>query len=169
MTSPLRRRGLLAPILPYRELESENQTDPFTVLYISPCQTRISNDPLHATDDFQESSSVPCNVSSFECFAERGVTNETTVSTLVVSYQYELWTNVGANFNQTVKGLESFMLRHLASITGLDTCSSSLSSITREVQSFSAEQMYVFAGMESAPADSIDDKYGRFHVAFVCT
>ena len=166
MTSPLRRRGMLAPILPFRELESENQTDtdPFTVLYVSPCLTRISNDEKSVKDDFEAFSYIPCNISSLECFAERGVTNETTVSTLVVPYQYELWTNVGTNFNETVKGLESFMLRHLASITGLDTCSSSLSSNTRQVQSLSAEQMNVFVGLESAPADSIDYKYGRFTV-----
>lgn len=173
----LRRRGLLLPILPWREL-SDNETDPFSVLYISSCQERVSNDPL--SPSYVYKTTGPCNITSFDCFKERGLTYNTTnatgiaknttgVSALVVSFQYELWTQVGADFNQTLRALEGSILEHLASFTGLDTCAtqSVVSSINRQssnrrLQSLTSNELGYFVGVGSAPADMIDEKFGRF-------
>jgi len=170
----LRRRGLLLPILPWREL-SDNETDPFSVLYISSCQERVSNDPL--SPSYVYKTTGPCNITSFDCFKERGLTYNTTnatgiaknttgVSALVVSFQYELWTQVGADFNQTLRALEGSILEHLASFTGLDTCAtqSVVSSINRQssnrrLQSLTSNELGYFVGVGSAPADMIDEKF----------
>lgn len=174
MTSSLRRRGELNPIIPFRELEAGNETDPFLVLHVSPCKTRVSNDPLNPTDDRMGSAS--CNITSYDCLEERGLTanatNTTHVSTMVISFQYELWIRSGANFNSTLETLEGSMLQHTAAVTGLAACATSevvIASISRQnptntdnrrMQTFSELQMDIFAGAQSTPMDTIDGDFG---------
>jgi hypothetical protein len=172
MTSSLRRRSELGPIIPFRELEARNETDPFLVLHVSPCKTRVSNDPLHPTSDMMGATS--CNITSYDCVQERGLsgngTNTTEISTMVISYQYELWIRSGAYFNSTLETLEESMLEHTAAITGLAACATSevvIASISRQyptgnrrMQTFTTEQMNMFVGIQSTPTDTVDGKYG---------
>ena len=94
--------------------DSDATLPPFDVLYISPCQIAISNDPLNPDTIV----AIPCNRTKFEC----PVPNVTAQSTLFVDFDYELHYTLGSNLTQTITALEGSMLNHLATLVGLDDC-----------------------------------------------
>ena len=114
----LRRREILQPLDSYQERNLE-ESDPFTTVYISPCQIQVSNDPYKPipVEDL-----VPCNLTLYEC--PNLHTNVLSTINLTVAYDFELYFKTGSDFTTSLTALEGSQLQHVASVSGLLDCSS---------------------------------------------
>lgn len=180
-SSILRRRGKLAPLQRALQQNITNTTNttsgtnssfPFQVVFVSPCQIAISNDPDTSPSLFEE---IPCNVTQFLCPDANITTPSGNPDTLFVDFDYEIHYTVGADFNVTVEALEGAMLQHLASFAGLEDCPvPSLSNTfgqrrldesstqNRRLQFFTTEEKAAIVGVSSNPVDIKDPNFSKF-------
>jgi hypothetical protein len=137
-----------------RKLEERN---PFTYVYISPCQIEVSNDPYQ---QISYEDMTPCNLTSYECPNVQSNVPRTT--TMQIGYNYELYYTIGSDINATLETLEGSQLQHLASLTGLLQCdgiSVSRMGNDRDLASdslFSSKEQEALIGISSFPVDIPD-------------
>lgn len=161
--SLLRRRGNLEPLVEPQERELED-IEPFTSVYISPCQTQISNDPYKNTS-FADM--VPCNRTTFEC--PNALANVRSTSNFTVSYDFELYLKTGIDLESALVALEGYQLQHAAYFMGLLDCgavSFGRSGSFRKLNSqelLSTSQKAALIAISSDPRDIPDPDHGTFH------
>lgn len=169
----LERRGQLAPLA--ETTERDLQTDPFSTLYVSPCQIQVSNDPFDEPLDVLDL--IPCNLKQYGC---PGRQDGPTID-IPVEYDFEIHYDTSADFDTTMKALEGASLQHAANLAGLLDCNptetaverqngNNLRRLNRYLQSLlTDEEKAALIGISSDPEDTADpdisewmaDYYGR--------
>jgi hypothetical protein len=124
------------------------------------CQ--VSNDP-------PEDGEIPdlklCNFREFRCESDTASNYNTGESNnvIIVPYQFELYYNPEANFEQLVQFFEEASLEHLASVTGTRSCSALARRhrryTRRQLQDFTADQLTVITGVGREPDDVLDERF----------
>lgn len=175
----LERRGQLAPLA--ETTERDLQTDPFSTLYVSPCQIQVSNDPFDEPLDVLDL--IPCNLKQYGC---PGRQDGPTID-IPVEYDFEIHYDTSADFDTTMKALEGASLQHAANLAGLLDCNptetaverqngNNLRRLNRYLQSLlTDEEKAALIGISSDPEDTADpdisewmaDYYGRV-LSFLC-
>jgi hypothetical protein len=152
----LKRRGVLQPLSENAERNLEDR-NPFTYIYVSPCQIEVSNDPYKQVP-YEDM--TPCNLTSYECPNLRANVRRT--ATMSIAYNYELHYKMGSDINATLETLEGSQLQHLAYMAGLLQCDGiSVSRIgnDRVLESdslLSSKEQKALIGISSFPLDTPD-------------
>ena len=160
-TTTLRRRGVLQPLSENAERNLEDR-NPFSYIYVSPCQIEVSNDPYK---QIPYNNLMPCNLTSYECPNVGANVQQT--ETLSITYNYELHYKVESDINATLETLEGSQLQHLASMTGLLQCdgiSVSRTENDRFLESdslFSSKEQDALIGISSFPLDTPDSQQSK--------
>ena len=205
LASPLRRRAqLLEPLDPPASLTAEEEIEEIedSLLqtnsnydifdhYVSPCQFRVSNDPLLVSEPEDV-----CDATIYGCVRDHTflLNSNDNVKELALRYDYDMYydpyDSQMRNVQDMIEFLEGTMLEHLASLLDLKQCpplsslrsSSSTSSNTarnndgpsqrrrattsdiarRVLQEFSDEQSSVVIAINSQPGDLKSAEYGTF-------
>jgi hypothetical protein len=155
------RRGSLQPIsvISQRNLEDRN---PFSYIYVSPCQIEVSNDPYK---EISYEDMTPCNLTSYECPSVRS--NARWTANLSIGYNYELHYKVGSDIGATLETLEGSQLQHLAYMAGLLQCDGiSVARIGhgRDLGSeslLSSQEQAALIGISSFPLDIPDSQMSK--------
>eukprot|EP00545_Synedropsis_sp_CCMP1620_P005201 CAMPEP_0119008856 /NCGR_PEP_ID=MMETSP1176-20130426/3987_1 /TAXON_ID=265551 /ORGANISM="Synedropsis recta cf, Strain CCMP1620" /LENGTH=457 /DNA_ID=CAMNT_0006961265 /DNA_START=131 /DNA_END=1504 /DNA_ORIENTATION=- len=160
MFSPLRRRAKLEPLSVDSERDLQDG-DPFSTLFISPCQIKVSNDPF---DEVPFEDIIPCNLKEYEC--PRNDISSTSRTELVISYDFEIHYASGVDLDATLDALEGAQLQHAASLAGLLDCGATAISRgggARALQASSSlltdDEKNALIAISSDPADVKDPQY----------
>jgi hypothetical protein len=171
----LRRRGKLEPLADVedRNLQQIGQEQLFIPVYVSPCKTKVSNDPFQIDlQDFLDEVSR-CNETSYRCPRDRandlaGATNSTLLPLLelMIKFDFEVWVKEGSDIEATLKDLEGVYLEHIAALTGLLSCSQIAivrgDTGNRRLQSLLTEQeQEALYGIASKPDDEPDPYHSK--------
>ena len=149
-----------------QEDDSSNSTSvatavPADKIYVDKfCQ--VSNDP-------PEDGEIPdlklCNFREFRCESDASSTYNDGESNnaIIIPYQYEIYYNPEADFEQLVRFFEETSLEHLASVTGVRSCSAlgrrDRRYTRRQLQDFTADQLAVINGVGREPDDVYDERF----------
>lgn len=164
----LERRGQLAP-LAETPTERELQTDPFSTLYVSPCQIQVSNDPFDEPLDVLDL--IPCNLKEYGC---PGRQQDGPTVDIPIEYDFEIHYDTDADFETTMKALEGASLQHAANLAGLLDCNptetaverqngNNLRRLNRYLQSLlTDEEKAALIGITSDPEDMADPDISEF-------
>jgi hypothetical protein len=159
----LRRRGNLEPLVAPQGRELDD-IEPFTSVYISPCQTQISNDPYKNTS---YADMVPCNRTTFEC--PSALTNVSSTTNVTVLYDFEIYYKTGLDLETALVALEGYQLQHAAYFMGLLDCgavsfgrSGSIRTLKSQELLSSSEKAAIVA-ISSDPRDIPDPDHGTFN------
>ena len=180
MLSSFRRRGQLAPLDPTEEEPNEFEGNVSSYLsesnifdhYVSPCEFRVSNDPMLV------SANNVCDTTIYGCVRDHSflIHARDGVIELPVSYDYDLFYKLDSSdymFDDIVEFLEGSMLEHLASLVDLKQCPPTPTSTgrnragngnngLRRLETFTEQQKTAFIAVKSGPADIQAIAYGMF-------
>lgn len=185
VVTSLRRRGLLRPIVPGtndldkhgRSLAAEDNSSGSSSgsgnifdHYVSPCEYRVSNDPLLVSDE------ELCDATLYGCVRDHTflIQANDEIKEVDIQYDYDMYYKFDSevhDFQEMVEFLEGTMLEHMASLLDLKQCPPSyLSSargphrkareITRRLEGFTEKQMSSVVAINSEPRDLRSD-YGK--------
>lgn len=136
--------------------------------YVSPCEYRVSNDPLIVTE------SDVCDATIYGCVRDHSflIQSNDNVKEISLTYDYDMYYQFNSqmhNFRDMQEFLEGSMLEHLASVLDLKQCPTTtatsrlgesgppqrriLSATSRKLQGFSEEQKAYFIAINSEPGD----------------
>jgi hypothetical protein len=175
MAPVLRRRGQLSP-LNDRDLSEETEYQPsgrgnVFEHYISPCEFRVSNDPLISESDV-------CDATRYGCVRDHEFMPDTKeqVKELNVEFDYDMYYRNDSrdfDFYEMLEFLEGVMLEHLASLVELEQCQGdTLEGSTRRKtrrflqESFSEDQIKSIVSLSSEPGDVKASGQGEYSSLF---
>ena len=183
----LRRRTQLAPLddLPGNSTNDEttffdDQEDPSFELpadggfdhYVSPCEFRVSNDPLVVSDQ------DTCDATIYGCVRDHKflISADDKVLEMDLTYEYDLYyefVSTMHNYRSMLEFLEGAMLEHLASLLEIKQCPPGSSTSRgsgqrglsiprgRSLMEFTEEQKALFVAINSDPVDAKSETLGK--------
>ncbi|CAB9508553.1 expressed unknown protein [Seminavis robusta] len=167
-TTSLRRRGQLIPLEPpvpgqeeaHYEFTGGFGDDPNIFdHYASPCEFRVSNDPLVVFDQ------DVCDATIYGCTGDHSflVQANEDVRPLELKYEYDLYfgyDSTSHEFQDMVDFIEGTMLEHMATLLGLKDCNGASAIVRRrhnnnrrKLESFTDELKAAFVAINSEPGD----------------
>jgi hypothetical protein len=162
----LRRRGELLP-LERRTADVDTDDENIFDHYVSPCEFRVSNDPLYLSEE------DACDTKLVGCVHDHEFLPDTRKQTkeLRLQYEYDLYYKFDSknyNFWETLNFLEGAMLEHLSSSSVLDkeqcgkTDEEELRRDTRRYlqEVFSEDVKKAIVAISSDPEDEQNREYG---------
>lgn len=157
--NPLRRRAKLEPLNGIEDERGLQNEDPFSTLFISPCQIKVSNDPF---EDIPYEDIIPCNLTEYECPNDNAVTSRTE---LLINYDFELHFVAGADRDVTLDALEGAQLQHAAALAGLLDCGATAidrgNNRALQASLLTDDEKKALLSISSAPADMFDPQYSK--------
>jgi hypothetical protein len=141
--------------------------------YVSPCEFRVSNDPMLVSDE------DVCDTTIYGCVRDHTflIHAMDDVKQIPVSYDYDVYYKFDSpssyTFMDMVDFLEGTILEHLASLLGLKQCPPAPISNgrnrdgagndrQRRLEAFTEEQKAAFIAINSDPADNEATEYGMY-------
>jgi hypothetical protein len=143
--------------------------------YVSPCEFRVSNDPMLDSDQ------DVCDTTIYGCVRDHTflIHAMDDVIQFPVSYDYDVYYKFDSpdyTFMDMVDFLEGSILEHLASLLGLKQCppapisngrnrDGTGNNRNRRLEAFTEEQKAAFIAINSDPADNEATEYGMYKIS----